>query len=138
MEWGSYDPAVLAAIDLGHVTSLDRLVANIDVSNHDVPSHSVLAPAVGRLVGAQLVEAHGHGYRVTPAGRALLKGVRDGTISRVGEVRDRLRQIPPGRQAQVLAEDDWAAAVDRYVARHHARRRKGPRRWISWRTASRR
>lgn len=125
MEWGSYDPVVLSAIDLGHVTNLDRLVANIDVTNHDIPAHVVVGPSVGRLVGAQLVEAHGDGYRLAPRGRAVLKGVRGGTISRVGEVRERLLELSPGIQMDALAEKDWDAAVDRYVARHTSRAKKG-------------
>ena len=109
MQCGSYDPVVLAAIDLGHVTS-----------NHDVPLHSVVAPAVGRLVGAQLVEAHGDGYRVTPVGRSVLEGV--------GHVLPRREYR---RQMDVLGEKDWDAAVDRYVSRHRSRPKKGPRSWFS-------
>lgn len=128
MEWGSYDPVVLAAISLGKMVSLDRLVANIDASDRYLPPHAVVAPSVGRLVGARLVESDRGSYRLTPFARSLLDGVRGGTISRVRDVRMRLLQLAPASQVDVLDQEDWDAAVARYVARHSCRSTKGPQR----------
>jgi hypothetical protein len=119
MEWTGDDAVVLTAIAIGGGRSLDRLLANIDVCNHDVPPFEVVGPALGRLSGAGVIEPRGSGFRLTRFGRTVVKGTRAATIARVGKIDARLASVPTGGQEAVLEREEWDDAVERYVHRHH-------------------
>jgi hypothetical protein len=118
MEWSGYDAVVLTAITIGGSRSLGRLVANIDVCNHDVPPAEVVGPALGRLVGAGLIEPKRSGFGLTRAGRKVVRGTRAATIVRVVKVKAHLALVPTGDQPKVLETSDWQQAVDSYLTRH--------------------
>lgn len=61
--WTGDDAVVLTAVVIGGSESLDGLLANIDVCNHDVPPFEVVGPSLSRLVGAGVIEARGTGFR---------------------------------------------------------------------------
>ena len=118
MEWTNDDAVVLTAITIGGSGSLDRLLSNIDVCNHDVPPFEVVGPALARLVGAGLIERKRTGFRLTRSGRKVVRWTRAASIARVSKIRAQLATVPVSAEIAVLDRHDWDAALIRYSIRH--------------------
>lgn len=136
MGWESYDAVILAAFLPHGGRSLDALVRQIDVTNHDVPAHEVVGPGLGRLVAAGLLQPRTEGFELTGAGRELVEDVSGGLVARIGVVRARLVTVPVAGQADVLTEEDWRASVQRYTDAAAARRLGWRRFWRKERKTS--
>lgn len=114
--WPDQDAVVLAGV-AGGARRLDGLVASIDACDHDVPPYERVGPALGRLVGAGLIEPWEAGFTLTPFGRDLVRRARGRSIERVGEIEQLMQAVPVGPEVAVLTATDWVEAVATYQAR---------------------
>ena len=76
--WLWSDAWILASLPDDSSATLSDLIASADCCNHAIPTRDELAGALGRLVGAGLVDVSDNGFRVTNRGVAVKKHWKGG------------------------------------------------------------
>ena len=118
MVWSGYDAVALTAVIMGGGRTLDGLLTNIDVCNHDVPPFEVIGPSLGRLAGAGVIKRTEAGFRLTRLGRKVVRGTRAAAVARVAKVKVNLATVPLGVELTVLDHSEWEETIARYLGRH--------------------
>jgi hypothetical protein len=114
--WTPTDALVAAAISWSADGAIDLggLIATVDWLDHAVPLHAELTTAVGRLMGAGLLEIAGPTLRLTPAGRTVTDVPTKIQQRRLDTILVRLHDRPVPDRVWDLSVADYAAAVAEY------------------------
>ena len=122
--WAWSDAWVLAAITITGsegAASLTDVVAAADAVNHAIVLDTELEQAVGRLLGAGLIEVPKRRFRLTDAGRAMAARCSGGMRQQVDHLLAMLRRLPLTPVPWHLEPDELETAVAgwrRRAARH--------------------